>query len=217
MVVGGSHFYIRALLLGLFPTPPPDPEGRRRLAEAWQTDPARCFARLQAVDPTAAARVGPNDRQRILRALEIHESSGETATARAAATPQRLHYRPLLLAPGRAREDLYARINLRVDSMFASGLVREVEEILAAGVDPRAHSLKAIGYREVVQHLQGACSLADATAAVKTSSRRLAKRQLSWLRTLREGALRWVPPAERGGVEVALREWTEFKSGSEAS
>lgn len=215
VVVGGTHFYIRALLIGLFPTPAPDDALRRRLARSWQEDPSACFARLAAADPVAAARIGESDRQRVLRALEIIESSGTPPSTLADRHPQTPRYRALLLAPRRSRDDLYARINLRVDSMFEAGLAAEVAAVLAAGVDPQAHALKAIGYREVVDHFQGRCSLDEAIVATKSASRRFAKRQLSWLRTLREGPVIWIPPVEDGGVEEAIAKWTEFNQGNE--
>ena len=118
-------------------------------------------------------------------------------------------YDPLLVVPNRSREELYARIGKRADSLFASGLVEEVQRILASGVSTDAHALKAIGYREVVEMLQGRCDLEQAVDDTKRSSRKFAKRQITWLRGLHEGTLHWVPPADDGGVSAVIDLWDE--------
>jgi tRNA dimethylallyltransferase len=116
-------------------------------------------------------------------------------------------YASLLTAPRQPRADLYARIDARVELMFASGLVEEVEGILASGVPPDAHALKAIGYREVVGMLRGEIDREEAIDLTKRSSRQLAKRQLTWLRNLREGTLHWVPAADEGGALEIVALW----------
>lgn len=211
VVVGGTHFYLRALLLGLFPSPPHDAALRGRLEAAWVDDPDAVRRRLVGVDPEAAARIAPGDRQRILRAIEVYELTGVPLSEHWHRQHRVLRYRALLAAPLRPRPDLYARIDARVDMMFASGLVEEVERILAAGVPPDAHSLKAIGYRQVVALLEGRCDRAAAVADTRTASRRLAKRQLIWLRQLEEGPVHWLPPPEEGGAESLLALWEEHR------
>jgi tRNA dimethylallyltransferase len=94
--------------------------------------------------------------------------------------------------------------------MFAAGLVEEVNQILASGVPADAHALKAIGYREVITFLRGDHDLSQAVTATKRASRKLAKRQLSWLRGLREGRLHWVVPVELGGAREVVELWTDF-------
>ena len=208
VVVGGTHFWVRALLLGLFPSPPRDPAVSRRLAVEWAADPEAAFARLEAADPAAAARIGRHDRQRVLRALEVLELTGTPISEHWRRHARSTEHRPILAAPARPRAELYARIEARVDGMFASGLKEEVRRILGSGVPRDAHALKAIGYRQVVEHLDGACDLATAIGNTKTASRRLAKRQLTWLRGLTEGDLHWVPPAEAGGAEAVSHLWS---------
>jgi tRNA dimethylallyltransferase len=208
-VVGGTHFYVRALLVGLFPSPPHDPTLRLRLEQEWQHDPGAARDRLRRVDPAAADRIAAGDRQRILRALEVHDLTGRPLSELWLEHRRHPRYQPLLVAPLRSRADLYARINARVDVMFASGLVAEVERLLAAGVSHDAHALKAIGYRQVVSLLEGDCDIATAMEDTRTASRQLAKRQLSWLRTQEEGRLHWLQPVEEGGVEQLLTFWEE--------
>jgi tRNA dimethylallyltransferase len=213
IVVGGSHFWIRALLLGLFPSPPRDPKIVARLAADWDRDPVATFGRLDGFDPVAAAKIGPHDRQRILRALEVFEATGMPISEHWSGHRRAPEFDTLLIAPERPRAELYVKIDTRVDIMFASGLREEVRQILASGVPVDAHALKAIGYRQLVGHLNGECDLESAIHNTKAASRKLAKRQLTWLRSLTEGTLRWLPPAEAGGTELAVRLWSEKLRG----
>jgi len=213
MVVGGSHFWIRALLEGLFPAPPRDPDLGARLGAEWDADPAAVFSRLEAVDPQSAVRIGARDRQRILRALEVFELTGETLSSHWDRHQTPAKYDSLLVAPKRPRSELYARIDARADRLFASGLVEEVQRILASGVPVDAHALKAIGYREVVELLKGQCDIDAAIENTKGSSRKFAKRQLTWLRGLREGTLFWVPPVDEGGTSAVIEFWDQHTKG----
>ncbi len=213
IIVGGTHFWIRALLLGLFPSPPRDPELVARLAAAWDQNAAAVFRRLEEIDPVAAAKIGPRDRQRILRATEVFEATGTPISEHWTTHQPRRDFDPVLIAPQRRRAELYAKIEARVDLMFESGLREEVQRILALGVPYNAHALKAIGYRQLVQFFQNNCDLESAIHNTKVASRKLAKRQLTWLRGLTEGTLRWLPPAETGGTEAAIRLWSETLRG----
>jgi tRNA dimethylallyltransferase len=213
VVVGGTHFYVRALLEGLFPSSPRDPVNGERLAEEWDRDPGSVVRQLQEVDPEAAERIDPRDRQRVLRALEIYRVTGEPLTSHWRRHHQPPKYRALMVAPRHSRSDLYARIDARAERLFASGLVEEVRRILASGVPVDAHALKAIGYRQVVEMLEGQCDLQTAIENTKRSSRHFAKRQLTWLRGLREGSLHWVPPAEQGGASAITDLWDQHTGG----
>jgi tRNA dimethylallyltransferase len=212
VVVGGTHFYLRALLRGLFPSPPHEPELDARLAAEWDRDPAATYRRLQAEDPDTAQGIGAADRQRVLRALEVLELTGEGLAAHWQRHGEHQQYRPLVVAPERPREELYARIERRAGLMFHSGLVEEVQRLLASGVPRDAHALKAIGYRQVLGLLAGDLDLINAIANTTSSSRRLAKRQLTWLR--REDSLRWVPPVEDGGVDHLIGTWHAHGRGN---
>lgn len=213
IVVGGTHFWIRALLLGLFPSPPRDPDVVARLAAEWDRDPAATFSRLLEIDPVAAAKIGSGDRQRILRALEVFEATERPISEHWSEHRRTREFDACMIAPERPRAELYAKIETRVDIMFASGLREEVRQILASGVAHDAHALKAIGYRQLVEHLNGFIDLESAIHNTKAASRKLAKRQLTWLRSLTEGTLRWLPPAEAGGTELAVRLWSEELRG----
>ena len=183
VVVGGTLFYVRALLRGLFPEPLKDAELRRRLEEDWRRDPDSVHARLRLADPESARRIAPSDRQRILRAIEVAEVAGRPMSDLWRDQPSRgPRYAALLLGLVPARDVLRARIALRVESMFVAGLLDEVAGLLESGVDPEAHAMKAIGYRECCRVLSGEWTVAQAQEAAAVATRRLAKRQMTWLR-----------------------------------
>ncbi len=207
VVAGGTHFWIRALVVGLFPSPPRDPEIGAALAAQWNTDPQSVVRRLQEVDPDAALRIGHHDRQRIIRALEVFDLTGEPLTSHWRRHRSSARYDPLYVVPNLNRHELYAKIDARADHLFLTGLVKEVERILASGVPHDAHALKAIGYREVVEMLRGQCDMATAIEKTKKSSRNFAKRQLTWLRRLREGTVHQVAPAGEGGASAVIGLW----------
>ena len=203
VVVGGTMFYVRALLRGLFPEPPRDEELRRALEAQWRSDPDTVRARLAELDPEAAARLAPGDRQRILRAVEVATAAGRPMTAlwREHPLPQ-TRYPARLLGIAPPRPDLHATIAARVGSMYARGLADEVHGLLAAGVPREAHALKAIGYRECVRVLDGECTVEQARERTATATRRLAKRQLTWLRGT--AGIAWLGAVGEAAVAAAV-------------
>jgi tRNA dimethylallyltransferase len=213
VVAGGTHFWIRALVVGLFPSPPRDREVGDRLAAQWEAEPEEVFRRLEEIDPDAAVRIGARDRQRILRALEVFELTGEPLTSHWRRHKASARFDPLYVAPNLDRHELYDKIGARANRLFSSGLVEEVERILASGVPHDAHALKAIGYREVVEMLRGQCDLATAIENTIRASRNFAKRQLTWLRRLRDGTVHWVAPAGQGGASAVIGLWQQHTEG----
>ncbi len=183
VVVGGTHFYVRALLHGLFPEPPKDPRLRQLLETEWEADRAAVRARLSVLDPEAAGRIAHNDRQRTLRALEVCLVAGRPMTALWREHPQNApRHAFLMLGLKLPTAELHARIGLRMERMFAAGLLREVEGLLAGALSPRAHALKAIGYRESCQVLAGTLMELEAVKRATAATRQLAKRQMTWLK-----------------------------------
>ena len=188
VVAGGTGLYVDALIgARSFDEEPDKDEIRARLqAEAAARGSAVLHARLSAIDPERAARLHPNDEKRIIRALEIFEATGETATARdrrAAARAPR--YRAMKLGldwPDRSA--LYERIDRRVDLMFAAGLLEEAARVRA--MHPGRTASQAIGYKELFRYFDGLCTLDEARENIARESRRYAKRQLTWLRRDRE-------------------------------
>jgi tRNA dimethylallyltransferase len=181
LFVGGTPFYLKALLCGLFDAPPVDPQLRRRLElEAEERGNDALHTRLRAVDPKTADRLHPNDVRRVVRALEVFEQTGRPISAL-----QQTWDAPAPLPCAVLewpREELYRRIDARVDAMLAAGWVDEVRRL------PRPLSKEAsqaLGYRELLAHLTGDGPSWDETVAtIKTRTRQFAKRQLTWFRHL---------------------------------
>lgn len=232
LFVGGTPFYLKALLHGLFPGPPGDAELRRRLeAEAERVGNAVLHARLAAVDPKAATRLHPNDTRRVVRALEVHaltgrpisdwqqtwDTPGFTDAPEAAPPPARIPA-VVLDVP---REVLYERINHRVDVMLAAGWVDEVRRLCDSPRPLSREARQALGYRELLEFLgdtgngsrvPGPGVSEGDTAAwramvelIRTHTRQFAKRQLTWFRHM--PALVPVPALAPDAAERVLQAW----------
>ena len=146
--------------------------------------PQRLHDRLAQVDPVSAGKLHPNDVRRVVRALEIYETSGKAKGDQANETRKEGPYRVLVYGLSLPRELMYQRINARVDQMMADGLVEEVTHLLEQGIAPKPEggAMQAIGYKEIVAALQGDISLEQAIDLIKQGSRRYAKRQWTWFR-----------------------------------
>lgn len=193
VIAGGTGLYMDALIRGNAFAPFPATGVRERLeAQADAEGMEAMLSRLRAVDPDAAGRLHLSDRKRILRALEVYLETGETITEhnrKTQAVPPR--YSPLWLGLDFARRgELYRRIDLRVGLMLEQGLVEEIRGLLADGIPERATAMQAIGYKEFVDALDGRCTIEEAADQVRQSSRRYAKRQLTWFR--RNKAIHWL-------------------------
>jgi tRNA dimethylallyltransferase len=188
LFVGGTPLYLKALIFGLFEGPAADEALRRRLAgDAEREGPESLHRRLREVDPVAAGRIHGNDVRRVIRALEVFELTGQPISAwqtEWAAAPAPTGDEPAIYWVDWPRQVLYERIEQRVDAMFAVGLVDEVRRLLALPMPLSREARQALGYREVIDHLEGKHSLMETIAAVKTHSRQFAKRQLTWFRRL---------------------------------
>ena len=183
IVVGGTGLYYRALVAGLFEAPPPDPAVRARHREAYDregNDPLR--ARLLAVDPEAAAGIGPRDFVRTSRALEVYEQTGIAITTlrRQAVRPRDLAPTTLVLEPPLA--DLKLRIEARVGEMLAAGFLEEVRALRAAGYGAELKAMQAFGYRQLGAVLDGTAALADAAAETARTTLAYARRQRTWFK-----------------------------------
>ncbi len=207
VVCGGSGLYLSSLIGGLFEGPGRNEEIRAQLiAEAADFGTARLMARLRTVDPDyVEVLTSENDLVRIVRALEVYELTGRPFSAwhaehQAEANP----LDAVLVAPDWPREELYERINQRVEAMIAAGWVEEVQALLDAGYGPHLDRLKALGYREITAHLRGEQSLEEAIAQTQMHHRRYAKRQLSWFRNVMQ--VNWIPASlhEEEWVDRAL-------------
>jgi len=208
IVTGGTGLYIDSLLSGRSFAGREEDDGlRRRLSEEYeQLGPEAMHRRLAAVDPERAGKLAPSDKRRIVRALEIYQLTGMTISQHDAATralPPRFTAKTILLS-FQNREDLYARINRRVDQMAQEGLFDEVEELLRSGLRPDCTAMQAIGYKEAAAALRGEISREEALEQIKMGSRRYAKRQLTWFRRT-EDAL-WIHWDQEPALTPALLE-----------
>jgi tRNA dimethylallyltransferase len=207
LCVGGTALYIKGLIEGLFEGPSADEAIRARLRDrAHRHGSAALHAELAAIDPAAADRIHPNDLRRIVRALEVHELTGTPISVlQTQWGEQRGEYDCRLIGLRRSREDQNHRTNLRVKRMIEAGLVKEVEDLLAGPVRPGTTARKALGYAEIIEHLEGKLSLADAVENIKINTRRFAKSQRTWFKRFRE--TEWidlVPDDTAGGVADRL-------------
>jgi tRNA dimethylallyltransferase len=193
VVVGGSGLYISALIDGLFEGPPKDDEIRSKL-HAEAESGVELFERLKGVDPEYAASILPGDLRRIVRALEVHELTGRPISALHHEHQERTgEYSAVQVALDYPREELYRRINERVDAMVAAGFADEVKSLLDRGYRAEIERLRSVGYREIAAYIDGAKSLDEAVEATKQQTRRFAKRQLTWFRA--DGRIHWMPVA----------------------
>ena len=190
IVVGGTGLYIRALLGGLAESPGGDEDYRAELTTIADRDGnIVLLERLEKIDPQTAARLHVNDRFRIIRALEVYHQSGRPFSAYQTGFVEQWCI-PYKIGINVSREELYKRINCRVEQMLAAGLVEEVQSLLAAGYHRGLKALRSIGYKEICACLAGELSLAEATELIKRDSRRYAKRQLTWFK--KEPDINWV-------------------------
>ena len=188
LFVGGTPLYLKSLLRGIFEGPPADWELRRRLIEQSEREgPFWLYEQLAKVDPLSAKRLHPRDSRRIIRALEVREKTGRSITELQQqfdrATPAE-DCRVFVLEWPRA--ELTARIEARVDAMFAAGLIDEVRGLLSAGKPWGRTASQAVGYREVIDYLHEVRGLAETIELVKLRTRQMAKRQMTWFRSLSE-------------------------------
>jgi tRNA dimethylallyltransferase len=184
ILVGGTGFYYRALVRGLFPGPPADDAMRLRLARiAGRRGPERLHRLLTRIDAESAARIMPRDQKRLVRALEVYFTTGRPLTSHFAATRSLIADLQVTALALRLPAALTAeRVARRVDQQFARGIVDEVEGLLARGVPPTARPFGGLVYRQVMEMLNGVRGEAETRALIVQENRRYARRQLIWFR-----------------------------------
>ena len=185
VAVGGTALYIKALLYGLFEGPGTDDQIRSRLKElADARGPDQLHRRLKEIDPQAAARIHPNDAKRIIRALEVHQITGRSISSlQQQWAENRTGHGWTIIGLRRQKDQEGKRINARVKTMIATGLVDEVRALLAEDKPLSQQARCAIGYAEIIDHLAGRIDFEDAVELIKRNSRRLAKGQRTWFKT----------------------------------
>ncbi|MBN2415839.1 tRNA (adenosine(37)-N6)-dimethylallyltransferase MiaA [bacterium] len=200
VVAGGSGLYIKALVEGMFSGGGGDRDLRRQLKEeAERKGLSVLYERFRRIDPAGAAKIHPNDKRRIVRALEVFAVSGQPISKLQREKTVPAGFTPLYFGLDWPRDLLYRRIEERAESMMDAGLVREVETLLDMGFHPALNSMNSVGYKEIISYLRGEVSRAGALDLIKRNTRRYAKRQLTWLRSV--GAVTWLPCAPESGSE----------------
>jgi tRNA dimethylallyltransferase len=207
IIVGGTGLYIRTLLYGLWPGPKAHWDFRDRLLEEERlSGHGHLHRRLSQVDPDAAKRIHPHDRVKTVRALEVAFLTGVSLTQNHRAYQLQGNHqlqadRLILIGLRREREDLYRRINLRVEEMLQKGLIQETERLRQAGFNQDLPSMRGLGYPQVAGYLQGLYSIQEAVRLIKRDTRRYAKRQMTWFR--KEPRICWIDLKSGDGSKEA--------------
>jgi len=215
ILCGGTGLYFKAFLEGLGAAPPSDPALR---AELEATPRPRLLRELAERDPVAFARIDQQNPRRIIRAIEVIRLTGKPFSSQRAAwkttdEPRGAARASPLLALWRQGADLRARIDRRVDQMFERGLVAETKQLLPRGLAENKTAMQALGYRQVVEYLRGARSLAETIALVKQRTRHFARRQITWLRHQLPATWLECQPGETA-ADLAARLESHFPSGN---
>jgi tRNA dimethylallyltransferase len=206
-VCGGTGLYLKALTGGLFTGPEQSPGVRRQLArEIDEQGLGAVYRRLTEIDPAAHSRIHPNDRQRIIRALEVYQLTGKPMSEwQKEHGFGDQHFATLKLGLQRGRGELYDLINERSARMIQDGLLDEVRDLIAKGYGLNLRPLQSVGYHQMGSVLQGTLTLEEAVEEMKRETRHLAKRQLTWFR--RDHEIRWFHPQaqKQEAIELAKR------------
>ena len=201
LIVGGSPLYVKGLVDGIFNGPEADWDIRRDLEElADEKGNQYVHDILQKIDPDKAVELHPNNLRRIIRAIEVYRITGKPVSElQEEYKLTRKSYQFNILCIAREREDIYRRINERVEIMFDKGLVDEVQSLLDNPGGLSKQAKQALGYKEIIQYLDGSLTLDDAKEMVMQSTRRFAKRQMTWFRRFPD--VQWLETEELEGPE----------------
>jgi tRNA dimethylallyltransferase len=207
-LVGGTGQYVRAVVEGWsIPRVPPQPDLRRQMRrEAELHGPQALHTRLAKVDPDAAARIDARNVQRVIRALEVYQVTGQPISELQGKQPP--PYRILQLALSMDREALYERADRRIDRMIEEGLVDEVRQLVAQGYGPRLSAMSGIGYNELSRYLAGEISLEEAIRRMKANTRRFIRHQYNWFRP-DDAQTHWIEQGPQAVEQAAaiLQRW----------
>ncbi len=203
ILVGGSGLYLRAAIDGLFEAPEIDPAVKRVLRARLKKEGPDCLLKeLKRVDPESAIGLLPQNYKRILRALEVYESSGKKISVLRSERPQIPDYLTIQFGIRYERKELYARIEKRVDLMISGGLVEEVRELLRRDFSPELNSLQTVGYKEAIMYVRGDITFEEMASRIKMNTRRFAKRQMTWFR--KDRRIVWIEATGKNAAEIAM-------------
>lgn len=211
LVVGGTGLYLWSLLEGYsFPLAPANKEIRERLEKIPLTT---LYSQLTTIDPSSAKKIHPNDKKRTIRALEVYELTGKPISELQKRDEPRRSVsgsEPRLIGLNLPREELYKRIEQRVDNMIEKGLVEEVKGLLAKGYSKDLPSFQALGYKEVIEYLEGHWTLDQTTEELKKRTRHFARRQMTWFKRFKD--VKWLePPVDIGLIlDYINKVWSAY-------
>ncbi len=216
ILVGGTGQYVTAILEGWAPPPAAGDESLRRVLESFAElhGPDALHERLKEVDPTSASEIDAANVRRVARALEVFELTGSAASEVRGAEPP--EYRILRVGLNLPRDELYRRIDQRIDRMLLAGLVDEVQQLLDRGISPDHPPMSAIGYKQIAAHLRGEISMAVAVQQMRRRSRQFVRRQANWFKA-DDPRIEWYE-ARQGVVNrliERIRAWLEESSTEE--
>lgn len=210
VISGGTGLYLNSILYEMDFSAPPRQDGYRKELEALAENQGVevLHRRLAEKDPDAAQRIHPNNIKKVIRALEAVESTGEGIRPFSQAVQPFAGYRPFLIGLTRERNQLYDRINRRVELLMEQGLLEEVRGLMDMGLTEENISMKGIGYKELIAHLKGEYGLDEAIAKIQQNTRHYAKRQLTWFR--RYDKIEWFDLSQYETSENALKDMIEW-------
>ena len=208
IVVGGSGLYVNALTYPLGFAIPRNDAARENAILEYDRSAEAAYGRLTSVDPISAERLHPNDKKRIVRALEVYDCYGQTLSSYGAdfqnSRGQEAPFEPMLIGLTMDREKLYERINLRVDLMMERGLLAEAKAIYDAKFDRALPAMKSIGYQQLFAYFDGNYTLEEAVEKIKQDTRHFAKRQLTWFK--RDDRIVWHDVTDWDAIKTDLIE-----------
>lgn len=209
ILVGGTGLYVKAVIEGwTVPRVPPNPTLREKLTQmARQQGAETLHRRLAEVDPQAARKIDPLNVRRVVRALEVYEETGRPFSHYQRRNPP--PYQALTLGLTMPRQELYRRLDHRVDQMIASGLVEEVRQLLEAGYAPDLPAMTGLGYKEVTLHLRGDLTLDQAINLLRRNTRRFVRHQYNWFR-LDDPAITWFDARDPETAQKTLTQVCQF-------
>lgn len=212
IITGGTGLYIQSVLYDYqFSEAPQNPAYRKELEDAAaEKGNDFVYEKLLAIDPESAEKIHPNNIRRVIRALEIHQCTGQTMSDQLKKQEFELKYDTAIIGLIMDREKLYSRINDRVEMMLENGLEEEARRFFDDGLK-NCQSTQAIGYKELFGYFEGTCTLEEAVDALKQNSRRYAKRQLTWFRNKMD--VDWFDMTDQENLPKKIEEITAFVAG----
>lgn len=206
IICGGTGLYIRSLFNPLHKLPESDKKNKEKLiCMLAEHGLDYLYEKLLSVDPEWAKKINPRDKQRILRGLEVYAMTGKPLSTLIKKKKRKSKYLPYYIGLNLPREELYQRINNRFDDMLNNGLIEEVKSLLKKGFNPESSALRTIGYKEIIEYLQGELSREAAIEKVKCRTRNFAKRQITWFNKIT--GLQWYSPEDPDIVKNIISRW----------